>query len=88
MNKATEILKQELTENMVNTLVETPHFEEFIIDAMISYSDVKCKDAYDEIERLKIGIMSIAKLTTENKAIHDIINDLLNPVVPILTSEE
>ena len=39
MKTAAEILKGELTLGMVETLVETPHLEEFIIDAMVNYHD-------------------------------------------------
>ena len=92
MNKAVEILKEELTENMVELLEKTPHFEEFVIYAMISYSDVKLKDAYDEIERLKIGIHGIYNLCDNDNKTHEhiwkVANELLNPNEPILTSEE
>ena len=36
---AVEVLKEELTESMVELLVDTPHFEEFVIDAIVNYHD-------------------------------------------------
>ena len=50
------------------------------------------KDAYDEIERLKIGIHGIYNLCDNDNKTHEhiwkVANELLNPNEPILTSEE
>ena len=39
MKKASDFLKEELSKSMNELIVNTPHFEEFIIDAMVNYSD-------------------------------------------------
>lgn len=44
MKTAIEILHEELTENLLNELKGRPFFEDFIIDAMISYSDIRVKE--------------------------------------------